>query len=642
MPAAREKTEELRLEDLAPAPPAPGTPPPLPGGASAAPVEAVATPAPDVIIDPAATRSGATSTRARRSLRRTEALRRPWRRLARAYTTTFLILASYLWLAVRRRFVDPERLEVLIEETHRRNARRVEQAVVELQGLFIKVGQLISIMANFLPGAFRQELEGLQDQVPPRPYEDIEARLLEEWGGRRPEQIFAAFDRTPIASASIGQVHRARLHDGREVAVKVQYPDIEAIVRVDLQAMHRIFAVLGRFMPEWGFSTIYREIREMILTELDYRKEAEAMSRIAAKFAGRADVCFPDVIADVSTARVLTTRFMSGVKAADLEGLRQAGIDTKKAARLVVDAYCQQIFVDGHYHADPHPGNLLLRKGEGGEEGAGPTLIFLDFGATGEVSPGMRKGMVSFIQGAMTKDTARIVAAMKEMGFISRKADPEVFDRVVEYFHDRFRSQLRVDGFSLKDIRFEQAAKLESFLDLRALNVSLADLSDSFHVPKEWVLLERTLLLLLGVCTTLDPEMNPIDAIGPYVERFVLGEKKEVKEAFLEAAREAAFSTLALPAELGRFLGLANRNNLGVQVLGFDDGARALYAVFQQLLWAGLAAFSTGLAVVFDGRAQAAGRNWAIGCAIFFGLLLFGALLRGRRHARARRPGYHP
>ena len=263
--------------------------------------------------------------------------------------------------------------------------------------------------------------------------------------------------------------------------------------------------------------------------------------------------------------------------------------------------------------------------------------MFLDFGATAEVSQAMRKGMVAFIQGAMTKDTSRIVAGMKEMGFISRRADPEVFDRVVEYFHDRFRSHLRVDGFSLKDISFESPAKLDSLLDLRALNVSLADLSDAFHVPKEWVLLERTLLLLLGVCTTLDPEMNPIDAIGPYVERFILGEKKEVKEAFVEAAREAAFSALSLPSELGRFLGLANRAALGVRVGGLDEGVRALYTVFQQLLWAGLGVTAVVLAVVFDGRGQLSARTVATVVAGFCGLLLFGALLRGRRLVRPRR-----
>jgi ubiquinone biosynthesis protein len=625
-----ESTQELKLSDLVIAPPLPGTPP-EPGTPTSAGTSPRTSPPPPPSI-PTARRTPSSSV----TTARQDRLRRPWRRLALAYTTTLMVASSYLWLAFKRRFMSVDRQELVTEQTHRRNARRVERAVVELQGLFIKVGQLISIMANFLPAAFRSELEGLQDQVPPRPYEDIEVRLREEFGGLGPDDVFAAFDRTPIASASIGQVHVARLKDGSEVAVKVQYPDIEEIVRTDLRALQRIFGLLGRFMPEWGFGTIYREIREMIMAELDYRKEAEAVRKIGANFQRRDDVLFPDVIAEHSTGRVLTTRWMAGIKAADLAGIGAAGIDRKKAARLVVDAYCQQIFVDGLYHADPHPGNLLLRAGTGA---AGPTLVFLDFGATAEVSPGMRKGMVTFIQGAMTKDSARIVAGMKEMGFISRRADPEVFDRVVEYFHDRVRSQLRVDGFSLKDISFESHAKLDSLLDLRTLNVSLADISEAFHVPKEWVLLERTLLLLLGVCTTLDPEMNPIDAIGPYVEKFMLGEKKEVKEAFVEAAREAAFSALSLPSELGRFLGLANRAALSVRVGGLDEGVRALYAVFQQMLWAGLGVSAAVLAVVFDGRGQGTARTVAIVGACLCGFMLLGALLRGRRLVRSRRPG---
>jgi ubiquinone biosynthesis protein len=620
-----ERTEELKLEDLVTVPPVPkGAGAPGPGSGRGA---ASGPPRPPPTPIARRTPPGAPIVRGQ--------AHPPWRRLMRAYTTTLQVVISYSWLFFRRRFLNPEHAEALTEEVHRQNARRVERAIAELQGLFIKVGQLISIMANFLPAAFRSELEGLQDQVPPRPYEDIEVRFREEFGGRGPDEVFAQFSRTPIASASIGQVHVARLHDGRDVAVKVQYPDIEEIVRTDLRALHRIFGLLGRLMPEWGFATIYREVREMILTELDYCKEAEAVARISANFSERDDVLFPEVIPAHSTSRVITTTWMTGTKASDLAGLEAAGIDRRKAARLAVDAYCQQIFVDGVYHADPHPGNLLLRAGATPQQG--PTLIFLDFGATAVVSPAMRKGMVSFIQGAMTKDTGRIVAGMKEMGFISRRADPEVFDRVVEYFHDRFRSQLRVDGFSLKDIRFESSAKLDSLLDLRALNVSLADLSEAFHVPKEWVLLERTLLLLLGVCTTLDPEMNPVDAIGPYVERFLLGEKKEVKEAFLEAAREAAFSALSLPSELGRFLGIANRAELGVRVGGLDENVRALYAVFQQLLWAGLGATGIVLATVFDGRGQGELRTLALAAAGISGLLLAGALWRGRRLTRPRR-----
>ena len=179
----------------------------------------------------------------RRSVRYRRFRGRGRSRLFVAYFVTTQVALSYFMLAIARRFRRPEAIERLTQEKHRRNARRIEAAILRLRGLFIKVGQLISIMANFLPDAFREELERLQDQVPPRPYRDIEARLREEFGGRGPTELFAEFSPEPVASASIGQVHRARLHSGEEVAVKVQYPDIEEIVRIDLQALRRIFNV---------------------------------------------------------------------------------------------------------------------------------------------------------------------------------------------------------------------------------------------------------------------------------------------------------------------------------------------------------------------------------------------------------------
>lgn len=565
---------------------------------------------------------------------RTAIYRRPFRRLLKAYVVMTQVVLSYLVLVLRRRLRSEEAATEITQETHRRNARRVLGAIVELQGLFIKVGQLISILANFLPEVFRRELAALQDRVPPRSYADIEARLREEFGGRGPAEVFAEFDPEPVASASIGQVHVARLRSGEQVAVKVQYPDIEMVVRTDLRALSRIFGLLRWFLPDWGFDTIYREIREMVLAELDFSREAEAMRRIAANFVGRRDVVLPRVFAEYSTARVLTTEWMSGTKVADLDRLAAMGVDRKRAARLCVDAYCQQIFVDGIYHADPHPGNLLFIPGP--PDAPGPVVVFLDFGATAQVSPQMRKGLVSFLQGAMTRDSSRIVAAMKEMGFISRRADPEVFDRVVEHFHERFRAQVRFEGFSLKDIRLDPAANLSSLLDLRALNVSLSDLRDAFHVPREWVLLERTLLLLLGVCTTLDPEMNPGGVIQPYVERFILGEKQELSEALIEAGQEAALSALALPGEIGRLITLASRGDVEVRIRQIDEGVHALYAVGQQLLWGVLGATSAALAVVFDGRGQEAARFWAKTAAVACVALLAVSWLRGRRLLRKR------
>jgi ubiquinone biosynthesis protein len=416
--------------------------------------------------------------------------------------------------------------------------------------------------------------------------------------------------------------------------VKVQYPDIEETVRTDLRALQRIFAVLRWFMPDYGFDTIYGEIREMVLAELDFRLEAAAIQRIAANFQVRpsARVRLPRVMPAFSTGRVLTTEWMDGVKVSDREGLLGKKIDRCKAAQICVEAYCQQIFVDGLYHADPHPGNLLLQAPD--DEGAMPTIVFLDFGATARVSETMRRGMMMFVQGAMARDSTRIVSAMKEMGFISRRADPEVFDRVVHYFHEKMRSQISIDGFSLKDLKFEPESGMASLLDLRDLNVSLSDLRDAFHIPKEWILLERTLLLLLGVCTTLDPEMNPSVVIEPYLQRFLLGERKQWSEVVVEASREMALAALSLPGELQRFMDRALRGQLEIRLKNVDDNARMLYYAGQQLLWGFLGATATTLAVVFNGRAQPRATTVAGVAAAVCGLLLFFSWVGGRPSRR--------
>ena len=557
---------------------------------------------------------------------------RPYRRLLRAYGVTARVVLSYAILSLRRRLRGREQAAEFAQQVHRRNARRVLAAIVGLQGLFIKVGQLISVMANLLPDAFRKELETLQDSVPPRPFSEVEVRLREELGGRAPQEVFAEFNAEPVASASIGQVHIARLRSGEKVAVKIQYPGIETIVATDLRALRRIVQVVSWLLPDWGWNAIHTEIRRMVLAELDYRQEAEAMAEIAKNFAGRTDVVIPRVISEYSTTRVLTTEWMDGIKVADRAGIKAAGIDRLQAGRLCIEAYCKQIFVDGVYHADPHPGNLLLVPQRSGP----PTLVFLDFGATARISPGMRKGIVSFLQGAVTRDVGRIVSSMKAMGFISRHADHEVFDRVIQHFYEHFRSHLRFRQFSTGTISagLDLRGQISTLLDLRQLNVSLADLRDAFHVPSEWVLLERTLLLLLGVCTELAPELNPAEVIQPYVDRFILGERKEWSETVLETAREATLTAFALPSELGRFLNLASRGDIEVRVRHFESSAERLYALGHQLLWGFLGAVSYCVSVVYQGRGQHLEQAVTLSVSGLFFILLLGSLYRGRRERR--------
>jgi predicted unusual protein kinase regulating ubiquinone biosynthesis (AarF/ABC1/UbiB family) len=556
---------------------------------------------------------------------------RGFMRLWIAYTTTLRVVASYLWLRLQMRFRSPSAVEELMRKKHLLNSRRIHAAISRLQGLFIKVGQLISIMTNFLPEQFRSELEGLQDQVPARPYADVEKRVVEELG-KTPRELFAEFDERPIASASIGQVHRAKLTSGEAVAVKVQYPDIEEIVRLDLRALRWIFDVVGYFIPYRGLEGVYREIRDMILQELDFRQEADNVGRIAAQFTGRADVAFPKVVKELSTGRILVTEWIDAVKVSDRTRLGALGVDRSRLARRVVQAYCQQIFTDGVYHADPHPGNLMVRKREGDF-----TVVFIDFGAVAQISPRMRRGIADLIQAALARDTGKLVQAMKDMGFIARGADPAIFDKVIDFLHQKFQEEIQLESFSLKDVKFDPEKSLENLADLRRMDVSIRDLADQFHVPKEWILLERTVLLLMGLCTDLDPALNPMEVIRPYLEEFVLGKDRDWSNLLVNTTKDIATSVLALPSEVKKFLSRAQRGELEVRFRGIDEHARLIYGLGHQIIWAAMTITAGAFGLVFDGRGETRFAHYSWYGAGTFAFFMLTSMVAWRFRLRRRR-----
>jgi ubiquinone biosynthesis protein len=495
-------------------------------------------------------------------------------RFVRAYATTFLVIASYLWFSTRARFFGRSWRDARVGEVHTRNARRVYATILRLQGLFIKVGQLLSIMANFLPSEFRAELEGLQDQVPPRPYAEIAERLESELGERR--GAIASLDPEPMASASLGQVHSALLVDGRRVAVKVQHRDIDEIVRLDLRTIRRIMGIVQAFVPVQGLDAYYHQIKALLSQELDFALEADNIERIAKNFVADPRVVFPKPVRELSTRRVLTTTYVEGVKVSDVAALGALGVDKKDVAQRLVRVYCQMIFVDGTYHADPHPGNVLVRQ-----DGA---IVLLDFGAVAELSPQMREGIPEFLEGVLRRDTDRLVKALRKMGFISRTTDEAVSQKIIEYFHRRFQEEVRLDSFNLKDIRIDPQRGFENLLDLRRMDIGLRELSGAFHIPKDWVLLERTLLLLYGCCSLLDPNLNPVAIIQPYLRDFVLG-NRDFAQIAMEAIRDMAMSAMTLPEDMRRYLVKASRGELEVRVRGVQDGARTIYAAGRQLIY---------------------------------------------------------
>ena len=500
-------------------------------------------------------------------------------RFVRAYWTTFVVIGSYLATAFGRRVLGERWWALRLPDVHRENARRVLRTIIALQGLFIKVGQLLSIMANFLPEEFRSGLAGLQDQVPPRPFAEIEARIRQDLG-KSPKALFRKLEKAPIASGSLGQVHEAWLEDGTHVVVKVQHTDIEDICRRDLATIRTILSIVSWFLPIQGMDQYYLQVKDLIAQELDFELEAVHMARIAQNFAHDDKIRIASVVKALSTKRVMTQTFVAGTKVSDLAALDALGIDRKELARRIVRVFCQMIFVDGVYHADPHPGNLLVsEKGE---------LILIDFGAVAEVSKDMREGMPEFLEGVIRRDTERLTKSLRRMGFLSAHHDEAVSEKVIEYFHQRFQDQVKLESFNLSDIKIDPQRGLENLVDLARMDVTLKELSGAFHVPRDWVVLQRAFLLLTGVCTELDPTLNPIEVVRPYLQEFVLGSRDWTQIA-IEAVKDTAMSAISLPDDMRKYLQKAVRGEVEVTVKGLQDGARLIHRALRQATYAGLA-----------------------------------------------------
>jgi len=531
-------------------------------------------------------------------------------RFVRAYWTTFRVIGSYLWLSFMGRVRGQAYREQRLPDVHKRNAKRVEGTILVLQGLFIKVGQLLSILANFLPEEFRSELEGLQDQVPPRPYAEIERRVESELGAKVSE-LYAEFEREPIASASLGQVHKARTRDGQLVAVKVQHHDIDRIVKLDLTTIRRILGIVQWFVPIQGLDGYYHQIKELLGQELDFEREADSVERIARNFEKNPRIRFPVPVRALSTKRVLTSSFVDGIKLGDVARIEALGIDRKDLANRLVRAYCQMIFIDGVYHADPHPGNIMV-DAEG-------NLILLDFGATAELSQSMREGIPEFLEGVIRRDTDRLVKALRKMGFLSRSSDEAMSEKIIEYFHRRFQEEVKLESLNLKDIKIDPQRGLENLLDLRKMNVGLKELSGVFHIPKDWVLLERTILLVYGSCSQIDPELNPMAIIKPYLHEFVLG-NRDYGQIALETVREMALGAVTLPDDLRKFLTRARRGEMEVRVRGLEPGTRAIYAVGRQLIYTAIGIAAGFAAMGFSARGEALHAKIAYGICGLAGL----------------------
>ncbi len=541
-------------------------------------------------------------------------------RFRRAYRTAFTVLFSYLWLSFLKRFLSKKKYETRLMTLHVRNAERVKTAILELKGLFIKIGQLLSVLGNYLPEQFQKPLESLQDRIPARPMEEVRTRLLTAFG-KGPAALFARFDEVPLASASIGQAHRAKLHDGTEVVVKVQHANIEETARVDLEIMRQLVKIHNWFYDIKGFDYVYSQVRQMIEEELDFAKEATAMQRIAENLRSENKLTVPQVHAAYSTERVLTTTWHDGVKIADLEQLDAWGLNRRELASRVLQAYCHMLFKNGFYHADPHPGNILVKQ-----DG---TIVLLDFGAVAELSDNFRKGIPRLIEAAVKNDTDSMLEAARTLGFIAKGQEAgDMAEKMIDALRNFLQNEVQMDGLNLKEIKVNPLNNsLTDLID----EIGLSGIAGTIQIPKDWVLLNRTITLLLGICTTLDSSLNPLDVVRPYARDFVLGEKDSLATVVKDILKRTVTTSLGLPDELHRVLLKIEKGKLETRTPDIREGAKLLYQSGQQFVLTFMCIASAYFGWLFYEKGEILGVKWGFGLAAFFVLLLLRSLRKGSK-----------
>jgi aarF domain-containing kinase len=335
------------------------------------------------------------------------------------------IILGYRLLARREGKLSPEEYAEKLRKQHERAAQRIYGAVLSMQGLMIKIGQTIGSRPDLFPEEYVRVLSRLQDRVPPRPLKEMRPHI-ERQLGQRIGDAFAEFDPEPVAAASLAQVYRGRLKDGRDVAVKVIYPSMERLVRTDLRLLKMIIWLESRFF-HFPLQPVYRELSENIPREVDMLNEAKNMREIAANLVHRPDVVIPEVVEELTAKRVLTMQYIDGVKISDIEGMRAAGIEAEKLFPLLTDVYFEQILRRGHFHADPHPGNLLALPGN--------RLAILDFGLAKRFTPQFRVAFKKTTRAMFDGDNEAMVEGMKAQGFkLKDNADAAGFIATGDFF----------------------------------------------------------------------------------------------------------------------------------------------------------------------------------------------------------------
>ncbi|MGA9192741.1 MAG: AarF/UbiB family protein [Anaerolineales bacterium] len=453
----------------------------------------------------------------------------------------FLRRVGFRWLARR---TAPGR--------YRAAARSFRKLATDMGGVWIKVGQFLSARVDVLPANITDELAGLQDEVAAETFEAIENVLNDGLEGGWREH-FSEIESQPLASASLGQVHRARLKDGRQVVIKVQRPLIRDIIRVDLDALARVIAWLKRYKPisrRADLDALLDEFSRTLWEEVDYVSEASNAGRFADMFADDVRIRIPRVHPDQSSATVLTLEDVYAIKITDYESIESAGIPRGEVAKRLFETYLRQIFIEGFFHADPHPGNLFVQPEADGTW----RLVFVDFGMVGHLDNEAKNGLKDLAIGVGTRDASRLSQAYVTLGVLLPGADLGRIQQAEQAMFDQ------VWGRNMQELTHMDRREMRHFAhQFRDLMYEMP-----FQVPTDLIFLGRCVAILSGMCTGLDPEFNLFEGLAPFARRLMSDEQGEWVEELLRWLVSEGRVLSHLPARLDQALGRIERGDLTV------------------------------------------------------------------------------
>ena len=457
-----------------------------------------------------------------------------------------------------------------LSNRYRRVAAQFRSLAIRMGGVMIKVGQFLSSRLDVLPVEITDELAGLQDEVPPEKFEDIRKQAEADLGAPLNEK-YESFEETPLAAASLGQVHRARLcvndplGNFCEVVVKIQRPFIDELIEVDLSALRQVGGWLQRYPPiakRVDVPSLVKEFSTTIREEVDYLAEGRNAEIFSENFKDIERVHVPRVVWTHTTRRVLTLEDVFAIKITDYEEITAAGIDRAEVARQLLDTYLKQIFEDGFFHADPHPGNLFITPRGGQTEEGAPAwrLTFVDFGMVGRVPENLRTGLREMLIAMGTQDAARMVRSFQTLHVLLPSTDMKQLEQMSASMFDMFW------GKSMDELRQLSPEEMFSFADrFRDLMYSMP-----FQLPQNLLMLGRTVAILSGMCTGLDKDFNLWNQLAPYATKLVSQEVGSNWRVWLDEAGNILKELIAIPSKMGRVLSQIERGDLMVQMPGLN------------------------------------------------------------------------